>query len=404
MKKIFALALIFSFICGFNSFAANGDVVGHIYSTDIRTYINGVEVPSYNIGGKTVVVVEDILNGQGAAYYDSCRTLVINSLAPDCLVSGTSDYSMQPGKVIGDIYETDIKTYIFNKELPSYCLDGKTAVEVRALGGSEVFSEIGGKCTWNEELRQAKLEFMYSDFDEYNKILWDTNAANIKIKLSDDLSVGNAEFYAEKYSVGGNISYEIPEKYGSEAEFVVPVTAELNGENIQLGYFLKHKAKVFEHNGYITADGTVLFNGYIPEGSKELYEEREEFREVFYLDSALIKKCAQNVKAVSLSSREQVIKTFILNYACSIDKHYDNDDYTFVEMHQGTPHGANKFLLLIQNDGSYHNYADDFESVSLYGTKQFDNVVIDEKNEKVYFDYDTKYVIDLKTGVLSKNN
>ena len=402
MKKIFALALIFSFICGFNSFAANGDVVGHIYSTDIRTYINGVEVPSYNIGGKTVVVVEDILNGQGAAYYDDYRTLVINSLAPDCLVGGTADYSLQPGKVIGDIYETDIKTYIFDKELPSYCLNGKTAVEVRALGDSEGFSEIGGKCIWNEQQRNVNIEFMYSE--EYYKTLWDINAANIKIKLSDDLSGAEAEFYAEKYSVGGNISYEMPLGFDENTEFVIPVTTELDGENIHLGYFLRHRAKVFAHNGYITEDGTVLYNGYIPEGSKEHYEEKETFKEVLYLDKDVLKKGAETVTAVELTDREQVIKMFVLNYACAIDNQFDTENYSFVEMHQGTPHGANKFLVLIHNDGSYHNYADDFESVSFYGTKQFDNVVIDEENEKVYFDYDTKYVIDLKTGELSKNS
>ncbi len=62
MKKILTLILIFSMMIHTTiALAANGDIVGHIYSTDIRAYINGVEVESYNIGGKTAVVIEDVI-------------------------------------------------------------------------------------------------------------------------------------------------------------------------------------------------------------------------------------------------------------------------------------------------------------------------------------------------------
>lgn len=69
-------------------FAANGDIVGHIYSTDIRAYINGVEVESYNIGGKTAIVIEDIIkeNSHEYIYDDSIRTLKFFSLNPHYLV------------------------------------------------------------------------------------------------------------------------------------------------------------------------------------------------------------------------------------------------------------------------------------------------------------------------------
>ena len=40
--------------------AANGDVIGSIYSTDILAYVNGRPIRSYNIGGKTVILVEDL--------------------------------------------------------------------------------------------------------------------------------------------------------------------------------------------------------------------------------------------------------------------------------------------------------------------------------------------------------
>ena len=59
-------------------------------------------------------------------------------------------------------------------------------------------------------------------------------------------------------------------------------------------------------------------------------------------------------------------------------------------------------MLLVNTDGTYHDYARDFESVSLHGEKIFEDVRIDRENEKVYLHYDVDYVIDLKTGEMQK--
>lgn len=72
------MMIVTSLVC----YAANGDIVGHIYSTDIRAFINGVEVPSYNIGGKTAVVLEDILQENSCVYNDEERSLEFFSLDP----------------------------------------------------------------------------------------------------------------------------------------------------------------------------------------------------------------------------------------------------------------------------------------------------------------------------------
>ena len=79
---------------------------------------------------------------------------------------------------------------------------------------------------------------------------------------------------------------------------------------------------------------------------------------------------------------------------------YDTDAYTFAYMSAGTPHGSSQYLVLIEADGTYRDYSDDFESVSFWGTKVFDNLEIDSTNEKVYFRYDADYEINLKTGGL----
>ena len=38
-----------------------GMCLGHVYSTDIVTYVDGMPITSYNIGGKTVIAAKDLM-------------------------------------------------------------------------------------------------------------------------------------------------------------------------------------------------------------------------------------------------------------------------------------------------------------------------------------------------------
>ena len=65
MKKIFIISAILAIFCAFGTaYAESGDIIGHVYSTDILAVIGGNEVPAYNIGGRTAVVIEDLSNEQ----------------------------------------------------------------------------------------------------------------------------------------------------------------------------------------------------------------------------------------------------------------------------------------------------------------------------------------------------
>lgn len=52
MKKMLHVFLLVTsiLIAGENAFAANGDVAGYIYSTDIIAYINDKPIESYSVG------------------------------------------------------------------------------------------------------------------------------------------------------------------------------------------------------------------------------------------------------------------------------------------------------------------------------------------------------------------
>ena len=61
MKKIFS-ALILILLCSIlvqPAFAEEG-VEGYIYSTDILAFVNGKPIEGYNIGGRTVIIAEDL--------------------------------------------------------------------------------------------------------------------------------------------------------------------------------------------------------------------------------------------------------------------------------------------------------------------------------------------------------
>jgi hypothetical protein len=57
-----------------------GDVIGKIYYTDIKTYIDGKPIDSVNIGGRTMISAEDLqYMGYQVEWNDTARTLSITS-------------------------------------------------------------------------------------------------------------------------------------------------------------------------------------------------------------------------------------------------------------------------------------------------------------------------------------
>ena len=111
-------------------------VIDYVLYTDIRTYINDVEITSYNIKGNTAVVVEDLASyGFDVAWDGTARTLKVVRNAGKT-VTGAAVTATSGGKV-GDkampVYATDIKTYLDGKETESYNVGGRTIVYVDDL-------------------------------------------------------------------------------------------------------------------------------------------------------------------------------------------------------------------------------------------------------------------------------
>lgn len=363
MKKLLSIILCMSMIiCEIGALAANGDIAGQIYATDIKTCINGVLVDSYNIGGKTVVIVEDITTQY--QYWDEIRTLEIYDFNPERLVSGGNSDNKKAGSVVGNIYETDIKTYFRGRNLTSYSLDGKMAVVVEELGGDNTFSDIGGKYVWNESLRTLNLELMYCYPYSMRNMLEDKDYNIILAENGNTLE-------AQPISVpltGGHIlcEKEIPENS------IIPITYK--GEII--GYKCSFEMLALEEN----------------ENGVRATKERQTPVEYYYVDK--VEDIIFEAGIVTPTA-EDWLNYFNNHTISTIKDSFETDEYLFLYMFSSyIMKGSDRLIKINKADGTKIEYQN---SVNSENYKKFDNVIIDKENEKVYFHYDKDYVIDLKT-------
>jgi hypothetical protein len=368
MKKLLSILLLITsiLIISTNVFAANGDIVGHIYSTDIRANINGVEVRSFNIGGKTAVVIEDVLkeNTHQYIYNDSSRTLEFFSLNPNYLVEEKTQNKAKPGKVIGNIYETDIKTSIYDVIIPTYNIGGKTAVAIEDLGYDKEFSPIGGKYIWNEKDRTISLEFLYSRLGDISR------DKDITIFFNEDMTEATATFEEKFHCGGGQEHFDSPDYVteNSNIEVVVPIKTQ----DEVIGYYFRRPSK----DNKFTA-----FTYYYPEKVAE---------------------AEKNYIPAPHKTREEIISHFILNHSAGVREQFDTEEYSFIYISVAGTSWTAYSLVQAYDDGTYIDYADKIHKPN----RSPRDLVIDKENEKVTFkhvdryhsEWFTNYEIDLRTG------
>lgn len=174
MKKISAFLISALLLGTSTAFAANGDVVGHIYSTDILAYVNGQPIDGYNIGGKTAIIAED-LNDYGFCcnYDDECRTLEVQSYFYGRGKSFAEIPRGSVGKILGNVYETDIKVFFNNIEIKGYNIGGRTAICIEDMGdltdspnAQYGYSKYLGKHLWSGSDRTISFETFKRNEDE----------------------------------------------------------------------------------------------------------------------------------------------------------------------------------------------------------------------------------------------
>ena len=188
--KFVLLTMILACMTGVSAYAAIGDVIGNTYTTDIAADVDGMPIKSYNIGGKTALVVEDLRNyGFYVEWKEAERLLVVKTEYMPISRPEYSHIKEAPGNIAGDIYETDIRTTINGIEVPSFCLDGVTAVAIEEMvdlpyerysydgnahqGMARNYADTGMYYVWNPEARTISLntlrpgEIVETDFGNF---------------------------------------------------------------------------------------------------------------------------------------------------------------------------------------------------------------------------------------------
>ena len=118
------------------TFAQSYGIIGSVLTTDIRAYINGSEIPAYNVNGNMVIVGSDLRNyGFDVVYDNNARTSNVSysgngTWNPLSVVSG-NDYSI--GEKVMDVYDTDITVLLNGMPVTSYNVDGRMAFKFSEL-------------------------------------------------------------------------------------------------------------------------------------------------------------------------------------------------------------------------------------------------------------------------------
>ncbi len=133
------LKLICSTLCAsllFLNTLSFADKVGHIYKTDIKAYENYIQIPSYNCGGTTVIFARDLENYGYDVLWNAEKERVDITKNPDkkwTPMPPLPEDGEPIGKILFDIYDTNIKTYFEGKLVTSYNIGGKTAITFRSI-------------------------------------------------------------------------------------------------------------------------------------------------------------------------------------------------------------------------------------------------------------------------------
>ena len=138
MKRLsgIMLAFVLAIGCAAPALADVGDVAGRYYSTDIRTFLNGVEIDAINVGGQTLIRAEDMGYYSFSVYWnEAARQLDIYKMSgkapgPQPVVEKSD---LPVGAVLGHYYETDILTRLDGKPITAYNTGGRTYIHAEQM-------------------------------------------------------------------------------------------------------------------------------------------------------------------------------------------------------------------------------------------------------------------------------
>lgn len=139
-------------------------VIGSVLTTDIKAYINGCEVPSYNIDGNIVVVGQDLRSyGFNVVYDNNTRTSYISydgsgTWTP---IAPSIENSQSIGTKVMDVYQSDISVSVNGNKVACYNFGGKMAfrfAELKVFGNYSYDNETRSVNLWVGETKSNEID------------------------------------------------------------------------------------------------------------------------------------------------------------------------------------------------------------------------------------------------------
>ncbi len=113
-----------------------GTQIGKMLATDIVAKINGNVIPSYNIDNSIVIYTKDLKNYGFDVIWDTEKreTRISRNLSAKIKpLNRLPKSSKRIGEVLGDVLQTDIKTYVNDMLIASFSVNGNTVIYFRDL-------------------------------------------------------------------------------------------------------------------------------------------------------------------------------------------------------------------------------------------------------------------------------
>ena len=306
MKKVLfcILTVMLLVLCILNVFA--DEAAGHIYSTDILAFVNGKPIDGYNIGGKTVIIAEDLDGyGFGVQYNDEIRTLKIESYFNRGYKEIEEISRDKAGRIIGNIYKTDIKVYFNGILVNGYNIGGRTAVCIEELGdmsgsanASYGYSDYLGRSIWNPDERTISFE---SYMRNENEIL---GISRVYHRFKD------------------NVIYTYPDDFYARSEFSAEEDGEFTGmytysPGTGLSRFVI-KPLYFDNHGTLTVIGKTVVNPNNSQNEAVMHIENPE----------AVREMIKTFKTPKMSHDEALA---YISQNCKNIKKIENDEFTVLK-------------------------------------------------------------------------
>ena len=224
-KKILAVIIILSFIVPLFSFVEGsalkiGDEIGNVLNTDIKTYIDGERIPSYNIGGRSAVLIKDLINyGFNSVYNDETRTSRVthDPNKKKTPITSFEENTKKPGTVAFKYVYTDIIAYVNDKKVESFNIKGNLAI---------FFGDLRDYGT-----------FVYNDVERVSRF---TSNKSVLLQAENNDNQGSSGNNGESYVVKFNLNYfnsknSIPDQNVKKGGYASrPTTADVKRSNYLL--------------------------------------------------------------------------------------------------------------------------------------------------------------------------